>query len=144
MDFKKTTLAFVIGSSILSSVWSELYMGKSYDAAGCPCDLEFFGNKNIKFWIYPIIVPILFGLFNVLNVFLQFQFQEMNPWLIASAVGGVFGLLLSLAGRFGFDFPRKVFKMKTKEQQASVHWKAPIFYALIFAVVVQSLNYFLG
>ena len=77
-------------------------------------------------------------------MFLQFQFQEMNPWLIASAVGGVFGLLLSLAGRFGFDFPRKVFKMKTKEQQASVHWKAPIFYALIFAVVVQSLNYFLG
>ncbi len=74
MDLKKTVLSFVIGSSILSTVWSEWYMGKNYDSAGCPCDLEFFGNKNVKFWLYPIIVPILYGLFNVLNVFLQSQF----------------------------------------------------------------------
>lgn len=132
--------AFVIGSSILSTVWSEWYMGKNYDEAGCPCDLTFFGNKNIKFYLYPIIVPILYGLFNVLNVFLQSQFPDVNEWLVAAGVGALFGFLLSVVGRFGFDFPRRVFGFKTQREQASVHWMAPIFYGVVFAVIVQSLN----
>ncbi len=143
MDAKRAVLSFVIGSSILSTVWSEWYMGKSYDSAGCPCDLSFFGNEGIKFWLYPIAVPILFGLFNVLNVFLQMQNGSVNGSLISAVVGAVFGLLLSLAGRFGFDFPRRVFGYETVKEQASVHWKAPIFYAIVFGVVVQSLNRFL-
>ena len=133
-------LAFVIGSSILSTVWSEWYMGRSYDLAGCPCDLTFFGHPDLKFWMYPIVVPILFGLANVGIVSLQDAFPAWNPWLIAGLSGALFGLLLSLAGRFGFDFPRRVFGFGTEEEQASVHWMAPVFYAVVFAVVVQGLN----
>ncbi len=132
-------LAFVVGSSVVSTAASEWYMGRSYDRAGCPCDLTFFGNPDLKFWLYPIVVPVLFGLANVGVVLLQ-DSLDVDPWLIAAFVGAVFGFLLSLVGRFGFDFPRRVFGFETERAQASVHWMAPVAYALIFAVVVQGLN----
>ena len=139
MNAARLLLAFVVGSSIVSTAPSEWYMGKSYDRAGCPCDLAFFGHPDLKFWLYPIVVPVLFGLANVGMVLLQ-DSLDVNPWLIAAFVGALFGFLLSLVGRFGFDFPRKVFGFRTEAEQASVHWMAPVVYALIFAVVVQGLN----
>ncbi len=135
--FRDLLLAFVIGSSILATIITFSYTGNAYRKSGRPKDVPFE-------WI-PIFIPIMFGLMNMLNIFLQSIIKKKSTtskYIIAATVGALTGLIFSLMGRFGLNLPQKIFNIeKTKEW--TVHVIAPIMYAAIFAVIIQPLNNYL-
>ncbi len=138
-EFKKYLLAFIIGSCIFSTIITMSYTGNAYRTSGRP--------KDVPFEMIPISIAIMFGLFNMLNIYLQnvlkdqLKFQYSN-YAVAASVGALMGLTFSFAGRFGIDLPTKIFKIK--KNQWVVHVIAPILYALIFSIIVQPLNQYFG
>lgn len=122
-------LAFIIGSSIIITLITFLYLGRAYQKADRP--------KDIPYETVAIFVPVMYGLFNVINYILQVKYNQSPN--ISFIVGGTMGLIFSLIGRFGYDLPVRIFNF-TKEREHYVHFIAPILYGLIFRFSLQPFN----
>jgi len=121
---------FIVGSSIISCAVTFLYMFRAYYRLGCPKNIVPFD----KFWI----VPLTFGVFNSLNIFVQLLFfEQFSPYAIAFIIGALQGTFLSSIGHFYFHFPRKLFHFKNENY---VHLIAIPLYGAIYALIVQPLN----
>ena len=70
IDNKNLLLSFIIGSSIISTIISFSYIGSAFRKSKRPSD--------IPYEMFPIFIPIMFGIFNVINVILikKYRFNE--------------------------------------------------------------------
>ena len=121
-------LAFIIGSSIIIFLITFLYVGYAYRKSNRPDDLPYE--------IAPVIIPIMYGLFNIINVGLQSKGYSPN---IAFIVGAIMGEIFSLVGRFKYNLPILIFGFD-KSNAYLVHLIAPILYGLIFRFPLQKIN----
>ncbi len=121
-------LAFIIASSIIILFITYLYLGTAYVRAGRP--------KHIPFEYVMPFIGVMYGMFNVLNVYLQRKGFGPN---ISLLVGATMGELFSIIGRFGYNLPVDIFGFK-KENEYMVHIIAPILYGIIFRFGLQPLN----
>jgi hypothetical protein len=128
MKTKHILQSFLIGSSIFSTFITLSYVGMA--------NIKFKGLLNYE--IFSIILPILFGIFNIFHyILLQNTKNDMYSLLI----GLIFGLTLSIIGRFGLDLPIKIFGF-SKENEYQVHLYASVIYPLIFYFIIRNLNYY--
>ncbi len=136
-SLKKYFLAFIIGSSIFATISTFSYTGVAYRRSGRP--------KEIPFEILALAIPLMFGVMNILNIFIQsnlkLNFKGKN-FVIAAVVGAVTGLTFSFLGRFGLDLPSKIFNI-SPDKEWTVHIIAPLLYAAIFALIIQPINEYL-
>lgn len=116
---------FIISSSFLVFLITFLYLGISYKINGRP--------NNIPYEMIVIIVPLLFGIFGIINYYIIKKYNDKNYSII---VGLIFGLLLSLIGRFYLKLPSKLFKLKNEN---IVHIIAMIIYGFIFRVILSPI-----
>ena len=125
-DYKKLLLAFVIGSSLPSVLISNLYIGLSNQRKDIVKRYEFF----------PLGIALLFGIYNIINYLLYKKLKNDSSAII---IGILFGLTLSLIGRFIFDLPTRLFNF-TKSNEYIVHMYASILYSFVFFFIIQNLN----
>ena len=126
MTDREVLLAFIIGSSIPVTLVSFLYLGIAFKKAGRP--------SAIPYELFAILIPVLFGLFNILNVYLLKLTDNKN---VSIYVGVFQGLVFSIIGRFLLDLPGKLFKM---EQQYLAHVYAIVTYMIISRIIVHPIN----
>lgn len=81
-----------------------------------------------------LLLPFAFGVFGVLNYNVN-KGGSYNSLL----VGAIFGLLLSIVGRFYLDLPKKLFLLPNNKQY-TVHLYAPVIYALIFYIIISPMQ----
>lgn len=132
---EKFLKAFLVGSSItvflvpLLGYWSFAVLANpetSYSVATIPVT-------------YPIVIGLLNVLYQFLKPLLPFK-SSGNNYLF---IGLVYGIILSLIGKFVMDFPTQ--ELETPEQlQYLVFIFAPIAYALVFRWIIKPLNQMLG
>jgi len=130
----KPFLAFIIGSSILSCIVTFSYLGFYHRNRRTDNSSHLISYEQI-----PIIVPILFGIANVVLYLLNNSLEWKYRRVMAVMIGSLTGFVFSLIGRFGYDLPDKLFKIE-KNKQSIVHAVAPLLYSVIFGLIVQSLN----
>ena len=127
MNFKKNLGIFLISSFI--SIITLVYTGIAYNNNNRP--------STIPYELFPIFLPLLYGIFGLINYYIISKYGN-NYSLF---VGMVFGILLSIIGRFGLDLPIKLFNF-TKKTSYKVHIYAIIMYAIIFrSLVTPLINY---
>lgn len=126
MEIKNFIHAFIIGSSLLSTIISHSYIG--------------FANMKMKgiqhYEIVAIGIPLLFGLFNIVH---YITVKKTKNNLYSILFGTLFGLILSIIGRFGMDLPVKIFGFSRKNEY-QVHIHAIILYSMIFYFIIRNLN----
>ena len=86
------------------------------------------GRQQADFPIFNTLLslPVVYGtVFALLN---QFQWHD-DPQFRYAWIGAVAGEIYSLMGRNVLNIPERVFNMS---DPASVHWKAPLGYALVY------------
>jgi len=124
-EFKQPIKIFIISSFV--SIITLLYVGFAFKKSNRP--------SHVPYEVFPIIIPLLYGVFGLINQF------TINKYGINSSllVGAGFGLLLSLFGRFGLDLPVKIFGF-TRNNAYLVHLYAGLLYALIFRFIITPLT----
>jgi len=128
MNIKNNINVFIISGFVsLITLW---YVGFAYVAKKCPL--------NVHFELFPIFIPLLYGIFGLLNYYIIQNYG--NNYSIG--VGMVFGILLSIIGRFGLDLPVKLFNLTTNTSY-KVHIYALIMYAVIFRMIITPLVNFI-
>jgi len=78
----------------------------------------------------------MFGIFNIINVYLQRKYKTEN---ISFFIGSLMGVIFSIIGRFGMNLPTKIFGFNNKNQY-QVHLIAFFLYGLIFRIIIQCFN----
>lgn len=137
LKLRRLLLAFIIGSSIASTIFSLSYLG-----------IANVNNKGIENYEYmAVYVPLLYGAFNVLSTGLTKHFSKVKylPIIIPFLVGALHGGVFSLLERYVMgNLPIKNFDFK-EGQEWQVHIYAMLYYSAIYGVVVTFLNklYFL-
>ena len=126
MDYKQLLLAFIIGSSAISTLVSNLYIGMANSKKDIIKRYEFF----------PLGIALLFGFYNIINYLLYKRLKNDSSTIIS---GILFAITLSSIGRFIFDLPTRLFHF-TKQNEYMVHIYASILYSFIFLIIIQSLN----
>jgi hypothetical protein len=121
MKSRHVLQSFIIGSSIISTIITFSYMGFYFRKENRP--------SSIPFELFSIGIPIIFGLFNIINVYLQRKYKTEN---IAFFVGATMGLLFSIIGMFILNIPTKIFNL--------VHLIEFFLYGLIFQFGIQYFN----
>ena len=125
MNLKKNLNIFLISSFI--SIITLGYIGFAYNNKNRP--------QTIPYELFPIFIPLLYGIFGLINYYIITDYG--NNYSII--VGMLFGILLSIIGRFGLDLPIKLFNF-TKNTSYNVHIYAIIMYAIIFRLLVTPLT----
>lgn len=87
----------------------------------------------------PLSYPILMGILNVLYVSLRESLPIKNEGHRYLIIGFLFGFILSLIGKYLFDFPTAHLETPV-HLQFLVHIIAPITYALVFRYIIKPLN----
>jgi hypothetical protein len=87
----------------------------------------------------PISYPIIIGILNVFFLMLRESIPLKKDTHKYLAFGLVVGLILSLIGKFVFDFPTLQLELP-EHLQFVVHIFAPIVYALVFRFIIKPLN----
>lgn len=127
MKFNKNINIFIISSFV--SIITLTYIGIAYNKKKRP--------STIPYVLFSIFIPLLYGVFGLIN----YNVIKSRGDDYSLIVGMVFGLLLSIIGRFKFDLPIKLFGF-TKETSHKVHLYAMILYAIIFRWIMTPLvNY---
>lgn len=121
---KNITNIFFISSFM--SIITLTYIGIAFRRSGRP--------SSIPYELFPIFIPILYGLFGLLNYYIITKYGNNYSIL----VGAIFGLFLSIIGRFVLNLPIKIFGY-TKNTAYKVHIYAIIIYSLIFRFILSSL-----
>ena len=114
-------------SAYFVSIVSVAYVGAAYEAKGRPA--------SVPMAYIAVLLPLAYGFFGVLNKAAVARFGN-NASL---GVGAIFGLLLSLLGRFALNLPRTIFGMTSATEHA-VHLHAALLYAFIFRFLVTPLT----
>jgi hypothetical protein len=130
LDLKKTLNVFVISSFV--SIITLTYLGRAYIRHDCP--------SKVPFESFLIFIPLLYGIFGIINYYVVKRFGYQYSFL----VGILFGLKLSVIGRFWLNLPQLLFGF-TKNTEYKVHIYAMILYACIFQFIITPLtfsNYF--
>ena len=125
MTLKNNATVFII--SVAVSIITLGYVGFANVRNGCPA------NINSEF--FPLFIPLLYGIFGVLNYYVTQNFGNGYSFL----VGMLFGLLLSMLGRFMLNLPTKIFNF-TDSNQWMVHIHAMVLYAGIFQLIITPLT----
>ena len=115
---------FVIASSLPATLWPLLGLSLAATRRGAELDFMYIA----------LIVPLLFGLFNLLSSFVKFERNKMNMLL----TGLLLGLVMASVGSY-FDFPQRVYGL-TGNMTYLVLIGGPIFYGLIWRFVVYPLE----
>jgi len=126
MNYKKILLSFIIGSSLPSVLISYLYIGIANSKKDIIKRYEFF----------PIGIALLFGIYNIINYLL---YTKLKSDMSAIIMGILYGVSLSLIGRFIFDLPTRLFHF-TKTNENMVHIEASMLYSVVFYFIIQNLN----
>ena len=130
-------VSFLIGSSIIGSFISIMYIGSGF------AEWRQSGNWDVNefndFEMSIMAVLILIGLANVLA---QNLVAVTGSYWMNVLVGILFGLMLSSMGRFGYGFPIKVFGF-TESNEWTVHMYAALLYGLVvFGIVNGGVSWF--
>jgi hypothetical protein len=115
---------------VLSSVVSIItlwYIGVAFRKHGSPA--------KVPYHLFLIFIPLAYGIFGVLNYYVIQNFGYRFSFL----VGMLFGLILSIIGRFGLDLPTLIFDF-TRKTEYHVHIYAIVLYAGIFQLVLTPLT----
>jgi hypothetical protein len=127
MNLKTNLTVFFISSFI--SIITLGYVGIAYKNNNRP--------STIPYELFPIFIPLLYGIFGLINYYIIKNYGNNY----STIVGMVFGILLSIIGRFGLNLPIKLFNF-TKKTSYKVHVYAIIMYSVIFRwVITPSVNY---
>jgi hypothetical protein len=119
---------FVMSSAV--SIITLIYIGFAYNKK---CSLP-----NIHYELFPIFIPLLYGIFGIINFFVIQQVGSMYSF----TVGAMLGLMLSIIGRFVLNLPVLIFNF-TKHNEYKVHVYAMVLYASIFQLIVTPLTNYL-
>jgi hypothetical protein len=120
--------AFIVGSSIINTIISFSYIGNAFKSSGRP--------SSFPYEIIPIGISVIFGIANILNIYLQSKYTSR---FIPFIVGGLMGILFSVVGRFVYGLPQKIFGFN-ESNEYQVHLVAFVLYGLIFQFIVQYVN----
>lgn len=124
--FKNNIHAFFLSSSLPASMITLAYLAYGYAKEKRPND--------VPYELFGLLVPLIFGIFGVLN-YNATKFGSYNSLI----VGALFGLIISLIGRYVFNIPLKLFGLKDNKQRI-VHLYAPILYSLIFYIIISPMQ----
>lgn len=98
-------------------------------------------ESSFDFLFVPLVLPVLFGVINVIVVRLSSIVYPHNAskryWLF----GTLYGLGLALYGNFGKDIPVGLFGLPDTSIQYAVIPVAMLLYGLIFRYILKNLNY---
>ena len=125
LNLKKTTTIFIISSFV--SIITIGYLGLAYNKQNRP--------SNIPYELFPVFIPILYGIFGLVNYYAIIKYGTNYSFF----VGMLFGLILSLIGRFGLNLPKLLFNF-TETTQYKVHIYAIFIYASIFQFIITPLT----
>jgi len=129
MNLKTNLTVFFISSFI--SIITLGYVGIAYKNNNRP--------STIPYELFPIFIPLLYGIFGLINYYIITKYENKYSLI----VGMVFGILLSIIGRFVLDLPIKLFNF-TKNTSYKVHIYAVIIYAIIFRWIITPLINFIN
>lgn len=132
LRLRRLLLAFIIGSSVASTIFSLSYLGLA--------NLQFKGVDNYEYMA--VYVPLLYGAFNVLGSGLTKYFNKLKyaPIIIPALVGGMHGLVFSVIGRYLMgNLPVKNFQFNLGDEW-QVHIYAFLYYSAVYGVVLTFLN----
>ena len=104
------------------SIISFVYVGIAYRKHNRP--------SGIPYELFPIIIPLLYGIFGVINYYVINKYGIHYSFI----VGMFLGLLLSVIGRYQFNLPILLFNY-TKKTEWEVHLIAPLIYGAIFQFI---------
>ena len=119
---------FIISGFI--SIITLLYITVAYVTNIC--------KSAIPFALFPIFIPLLYGIFGIINYYIIKKFGIRYSFII----GMVFGLLLSIIGRFGLNLPILLFNF-TKQTEHKVHIYAILLYAIIFRFIITPITIYI-
>ena len=132
LKLRRLFLAFMIGSSLTSTIFSLSYLG-----------IANLNTKAITNYEYmAIYIPLYYGVFNVLNVVLSKRFSKFKylsmglPFL----VGGAQGVLTSVFGQYFLD-KSGLSKIGLDDKEAvKTHLTAFFYYAAVYGIVITFVN----
>ena len=124
--YKNNIHAFLLSSSLPAVFITLGYLSYNYAKNQRPAD--------IPIELFSLGIPLLFGIMSFIN-YNATKYGSYNSLLI----GALFGIALSLVGRYYFDIPEKLFKMH-KDKQKVVHMYAPVLYAAIFYFIISPMQ----
>lgn len=131
MKYTDLVYAFLIGSSIQSTVISATFITKKYLS-------KFYKpqfNKNTA--LLPIIAPIMFGIANMMTVYLVY-YRNYSNW-IPYYMGAALGLLFSLPNLISIDPLSTVFGFKIKNSYLN-GIVGVLIYIFVFGYIIGFLN----
>jgi hypothetical protein len=128
--------AFIVSSSFLVFFISLLYITYSYhiNVYNSP-DINDIKKLKLPMHYLPFGLFLMFGIFGIINYIIITNYNECNSIL----VGLIFGLTLSLIGRYKYNYPIDVFKFDEKNA-SYVHLAGPIIYSTIFRFILTPLQ----
>ena len=132
LKIRRLMLAFIIGSSVASTIFSLSYLSFS--------NLKFGGIKNFE--SIAIYIPLLYGGFNILNVALirNFGKSTLLSIFIPFLIGALQGITFSFIGKY---FMNNI-AIKNLNFKKSNEWKshlyAAAYYSAVYGVVITLLN----
>ena len=131
MKYLDLVYAFLIGSSIQSTVISTTFIVKKY--------LSKFYKPNFskETALLPVLAPILFGIANIITVYLVYDLKYTN-W-ISYYIGAILGLIFSLPNLINIDPLSTVFGIKIKNGFLNGIISVLI-YIFVFGYLIGSLN----
>ena len=115
---------FVIASSLPATLWPILGLAVSNIRRG----------GDLDFMYIAVIVPLLFGLFNLITSYVRFERNKRNMLL----TGLLLGLIMASIGTFN-GIPQRVYGL-TGNMTYLVLIGGPIFYGMIWRFVVYPLE----
>lgn len=131
MKYTDLVYAFLIGSSIQSTVISTTFIVRKYLS-------KFYKpqfNKNTA--LLPIVAPILFGVANMITVYLVY-YRNYSKW-IPYYMGSLIGLFFSLPNLISIDPLSTVFGLKINNPY--INGAVGIFiYIFVFGYLIGFLN----
>jgi hypothetical protein len=119
---EKNIHSFIIGSSVPVFIITYTYLIYSYISNNKP--------KSIPITKILFMIPIIYGLAGIINYhYIKYSY----------IVGALFGLILSIFGRYIYNLPVLIFNLK-KNNEYKVHIIAIILYSLIFQFILSPIQ----
>ena len=130
--------AFIGGSSAFSFIYTMRYVSYAF----LKLDPNELINLKLKFPTFALYLPLIFGILNVIAIYLS-RYSQINTRLFFLIYGAFVGVMLSFIGTFVYDLPLSLFKFSEKYKYFPLIF-APIMYSFIFGFSVYNVNHTLG
>ena len=106
------------------------YIGVAYSKNAC--------KSTIPYELIIVFMPLLYGIFGLVNYYVIMNYGLQYSFI----VGMIFGLFLSIVGRFKLNLPILIFNF-TKKSEYKVHIYATLLYACIFQLIISPITTYL-